>query len=76
MTAVAELCGDPRSVTDVAALLSLPLAGPEFGWRMWDTRLVTGLVMVHRNRPGRERSGAETPDTVLMERVSSGLRRL
>jgi hypothetical protein len=52
LRAVAKLGGDPRSVADVVALLSLPL----------------GIA--------RGASLRETPDTVLMERVSSGLRRL
>lgn len=67
--AVAELCGDPRSVAEVAALLSLPLGVARV---VLADMAAIGLVVVHRNTY----SGAETPDMALMERVLSGLRRL
>ncbi len=67
--AVAELCRDPRSVAEVAALLSLPLGV---------ARVLLGdmadldLVVVHRTA----NSSGDTPELGLMERVLSGLRRL
>jgi hypothetical protein len=67
--AVAELCGDPRSVAEVAALLSLPLGVARV---VLADMAAIGLVVVHRNTYG----SAETPDMALMERVLSGLRRL
>lgn len=67
--AVAELCGDPRSVAEVAALLSLPLGVARV---LLADMADIGLVVVHRNA----NSSAETPDMALMERVLSGLRRL
>ena len=67
MRAVAKLCGDPRSVADVVALLSLPLGvARALPADMADIGLV-GLVTD---------GCAATPDTAVMERVSSGLRRL
>jgi hypothetical protein len=71
--AVAELCGDPRSVAEVAALLSLPLGVARV---LLADMADIGLVVVHRNPPGEEGSRADRPDMVLMERVLSGLRRL
>lgn len=71
--AVAELCGDPRSVAEVAALLSLPLGVARV---LLADMADIGLVVVHRNHPGEEGSYAGRPDMVLMERVLSGLRRL
>ncbi len=67
--AVAELCRDPRSVAEVAALLSLPLGV---------ARVLLGdmagidLIVVHRTA----NSSGDTPELALMERVLSGLRRL
>lgn len=67
--AVAELCRDPRSVAEVAALLSLPLGVARVLLAdMADLNLVT----VHRSAY----SSGDTPDLALMERVLSGLRRL
>jgi hypothetical protein len=64
---MAKLCDDPRSVPDVAALLSLPLGVVRvLPADMADIGLV-GLVTD---------GCAATPDTTVMERVSSGLRRL
>jgi hypothetical protein len=71
--AVAALCGDPRSVAEVAALLSLPLGVARV---LLADMADIGLVVVHRNPPGEEGSCAGRPDMVLMERVLSGLRRL
>lgn len=70
--AVTGLCGHPRSVAEVAALLSLPLGVARV---LLADMADIGLVVVHRTHPG-ERSGAGRPDMTLMERVLSGLRRL
>ncbi|MFN2479223.1 MAG: DUF742 domain-containing protein [Pseudonocardiaceae bacterium] len=67
--AVAELCRDPRSVAEVAALLSLPLGVVRV---LLADMAEIGLVVVHRSANG----SSNTPDVVLMERVLSGLRRL
>lgn len=67
--AVAELCRAPRSVAEVAALLSLPLGVARV---LLADMADIGLVVVHRHA---NRSG-DTPDMTLMERVLSGLRRL
>lgn len=67
--AVAQLCSAPRSVAEVAALLSLPLGVARV---LLADMADIGLVMVHRSAY----STAETPDMALMERVLSGLRRL
>ena len=67
--AVAELCLEPRSVAEVAALLTLPL---------WVGRVLLadmaniGLIVVHRTATG----SGEAPEFGFMERVLSGLRRL
>lgn len=67
--AVAALCRDPRSVAEVAALLSLPLGVARVLLAdMADLNLVT----VHRSAY----SSGDAPDLALMERVLSGLRRL
>lgn len=67
--AVAELCRDPRSVAEVAALLSLPLGVVRV---LLADMADIGLVVVHRGANG----SSNTPDMALMERVLSGLRRL
>jgi hypothetical protein len=67
--AVAELCDDPRSVAEVAALLSLPLGVARV---LLADMADIGLIAVHRNA---NRTG-DAPDMALMERVLSGLRRL
>jgi hypothetical protein len=67
--AVAELCRAPRSVAEVAALLSLPLGVARV---LLADMAHAGLVMVHRSANG----SGNMPDMVLMERVLSGLRRL
>lgn len=66
---VAELCSAPRSVAEVAALLSLPLGVARV---LLADMADIGLVVVHQSAY----STAETPDVALMERVLSGLRRL
>jgi uncharacterized protein DUF742 len=64
--AICALCQDSRSVAEVAANLKVPIGVA----RVLIGDLVReGLVMVH------ERSD-DAPDTVLLERVLSGLRRL
>jgi hypothetical protein len=67
--AVAQLCRDPRSVAEVAALLSLPLGVARV---LLGDMAGIGLVVVHRTAS----SSGNTPDVSLMERVLSGLRRL
>lgn len=66
---VAQLCSAPRSVAEVAALLSLPLGVARV---LLADMADIGLVMVHPSAY----SAAETPEVALMERVLSGLRRL
>lgn len=66
---VAGLCREPRSVAEVAALLSLPLGVARV---VLGDMADIGLVMVHRTAG----SAGEVPDIALMERVLSGLRRL
>jgi hypothetical protein len=67
--AVAQLCRNPRSVAEVAALLSLPLGVAKV---LLADMTDLGLVVVHDTA-----SGAGDPDDRdLMERVLSGLRRL
>jgi hypothetical protein len=66
---VAELCSVPRSVAEVAALLSLPLGVARV---LLADMADIGLVVVHASAY----SAAETPHLALMERVLSGLRRL
>ena len=67
--AVAELCRAPRSVAEVAALLSLPLGVSRV---LLADMAEIGLVLVHDSAYGP----GDTPDMALMERVLSGLRRL
>jgi hypothetical protein len=71
--AVTGLCGHPRSVAEVAALLSLPLGVARV---LLADMADIGLVVVHRTHPGEEGNCADRPDMALMERVLSGLRRL
>lgn len=63
--AVVELCGRPRSVAEVAAMLSLPLGVAKV---LLGDMADRGLILVHHSGPA--------PDLGLMERVLSGLRRL
>ena len=67
--AVAELCGETRSVAEVAALLSLPLGVARV---LLGDMAGLGLVTVHQTAS----SAGNVPDLALMERVLSGLRRL
>ncbi|MGH3853774.1 MAG: DUF742 domain-containing protein [Pseudonocardiaceae bacterium] len=67
--AVARLCRAPRSVAEVAALLSLPLGVARV---LLADMADLGLVVVHRAANG----SGDMPDIALMERVLSGLRRL
>ena len=66
---VAKLCREPRSVAEVAALLSLPLGVARV---VLGDMADIGLVMVHQTAG----SAGDVPDIALMERVLSGLRRL
>ncbi|MGH3830910.1 MAG: DUF742 domain-containing protein [Pseudonocardiaceae bacterium] len=67
--AVERLCRAPRSVAEVAALLSLPLGVARV---LLADMADLGLVVVHRAANG----SGDMPDIALMERVLSGLRRL
>jgi hypothetical protein len=67
--AVAELCRDPRSVAEVAALLSLPLGVARV---LLGDMANIGLIVVHRTA----NASGDTLEVALMERVLSGLRRL
>jgi hypothetical protein len=67
--AVAELCRSPRSVAEVAAMLSLPLGVAKV---LLGDMTDIGLVVVH----AAASSSGDVPDRALMERVLSGLRRL
>jgi hypothetical protein len=68
--AVAELCREPRSVAEVAALLTLPLGVARV---LIGDMASQGTVVVHQTA---STSGDDVPDMALMERVLSGLRRL
>lgn len=67
--AVAEMCREPRSVAEVAALLVLPLGVARV---LLADMANIGLVVVHRTAT----SSGEAPESGFMERVLSGLRRL
>jgi hypothetical protein len=67
--AVADLCREPRSVAEVAALLKLPLGVARV---LLGDMASQGTVVVHQTASTSE----EGPDRALMERVLSGLRRL
>lgn len=67
--AVAELCRAPRSVAEVAALLSLPLGVARV--LLADMADIC-LVVVHHNAS----NSGDVPEFGFMERVLSGLRRL
>jgi hypothetical protein len=66
---VADLCDQPRSVAEIAALLSIPLGVARV---LLGDMAGLGVVTVHQTATS---SGTE-PDLALMERVLSGLRRL
>jgi hypothetical protein len=67
--AVAELCREPRSVAEVAALLTLPLGVARV---LIGDMASQGTVVVHQTAS----TSGDVPDLALMERVLSGLRRL
>lgn len=66
---IAELCVEPRSVAEVATLLSVPLGVAKV---LLGDMAGLGLVIVHKTATG----GANKAHLMLMERVLSGLRRL
>ena len=66
---IAELCAEPRSVAEVATLLSVPLGVAKV---LLGDMTNLGLVIVHKTATG----GANKAHLMLMERVLSGLRRL
>ena len=66
---IAELCGEPRSVAEVATLLAVPLGVAKV---LLGDMAGLGLVIVHKTATG----GANKAHLMLMERVLSGLRRL
>ncbi|MFC5137743.1 DUF742 domain-containing protein [Actinomycetospora rhizophila] len=67
--AVAELCAEPRSVAEVAAMLKLPLGVARV---VIGDMASQGTVVVHQTAS----TSGDVPDMALMERVLSGLRRL
>jgi uncharacterized protein DUF742 len=67
--AVAGLCGEPRSVAEVATLMAVPLGVAKV---LLGDMAGLGLVIVHKTATG----GANKAHLTLMERVLSGLRRL
>ncbi|SDE77059.1 DUF742 domain-containing protein [Pseudonocardia oroxyli] len=66
---VADLCDQPRSVAEIAALLAIPLGVARV---LLGDMAGLGVVTVHQTASS---TGTE-PDLALMERVLSGLRRL
>lgn len=64
---IASLCVRPRSVAEVAALLSIPLGVTRV---LLVDMMAAGMVVVHGG------SGHLSPDLALMRRVLAGLRRL
>ena len=66
---VAGLCGEPRSVAEVATMLAVPLGIAKV---LLGDMAGLGLVIVHKTATG----GANKAHLMLMERVLSGLRRL
>ncbi|GGP62082.1 DUF742 domain-containing protein [Saccharothrix coeruleofusca] len=66
---VVALCGRPRSVAEVAALLRLPLGVAKV---LLGDMAERGLIEVHQTAL----SDGDTPDLGLMERVLAGLRKL
>ncbi|MPY96502.1 MAG: DUF742 domain-containing protein [Actinophytocola sp.] len=65
---VLELCEEPRSVTEIAALLSVPLGVAK---TLLGAMVEDDLVVVHRTN-----GSAAGPDLALMERVLRGLKKL
>ncbi|KAA2248735.1 DUF742 domain-containing protein [Solihabitans fulvus] len=66
---VARLCGQPRSVAEVAALLSLPLGVAKV---LLGDMAGLGVIVVHETAS----ADGNLPNMALLERVLSGLRRL
>ncbi|MCQ8834307.1 DUF742 domain-containing protein [Streptomyces malaysiensis] len=66
---VIALCQEPRSVAEVAAMLSVPLGVAKV---LLGDMAERGLITVHRTAS----ADGETPDVSLMERVLVGLRRI
>jgi uncharacterized protein DUF742 len=67
---IAGLCAEPRSVAEVATLLSVPLGVAKV---LLGDMANLGLVIVHKTATGGANNKAHL---MLMERVLSGLRRL
>ncbi|WP_018332374.1 DUF742 domain-containing protein [Actinomycetospora chiangmaiensis] len=66
---IADLCDQPKSVAEVAALLRLPLGVARV---LLGDMAAHGSIVVHETAS----STGDSPDMALMERVLSGLRRL
>ncbi|MGH3449321.1 MAG: DUF742 domain-containing protein [Haloechinothrix sp.] len=66
---VLELCDQPRSVTEIASLLSVPLGVAK---TLLGAMAEEDMLVVHSNGE----SGSVGPDLALMERVLQGLRNL
>lgn len=67
---VLDLCGQPRSVAEIAALRGLPLGVARV---LLGDMAGRGLIDVHLTASS---NGADGPDIGLLERVLTGLRRL
>jgi hypothetical protein len=67
---VAALCRQPRSVAEVAALLSVPLGVAKV---LLGDMAENGLLVVHETASAGEEG---RPDLAMMERILTGLRRL
>ncbi|MCQ4040511.1 DUF742 domain-containing protein [Streptantibioticus rubrisoli] len=67
--AVIVLCSEPRSVAEIAALLSVPLGVAKV---ILSDMAEHGLISVHQTAT----ENGDVPDRTLLERVLSGLRRL
>jgi hypothetical protein len=68
--AVLGLCREPRSVAEVAALLTVPLGVAKV---LLGDMADRGMIVVHGTATGTD---DDTPSSMLMERVLIGLRRL
>lgn len=66
---VLELCAQPRSVTEIAALLAVPLGVAK---TLVGSMAEKGMLVVHRT----DESSGSRPNLELMERVLRGLRNL
>ena len=67
--AVLDLCGEPRSVAEVAALVAVPLGVAKV---LLGDMADRGMITVHETATG----AGDVPTQALMERVLAGLRRL